>query len=77
MEVHEYKGDVIKLQESLNGNGEIFLRELIYNARDALCIRGDSEDDFVDRDHAITVVLDLRNRVVSVEDTGWGSQRRN
>jgi len=76
MEVHKYKGDVVKIVETayapLNVNREISLRELIYNAIDAVRIRGDSEDDSLDMDHAIRVVLDLRNRVVSVEDTGVG-----
>ena len=59
---------------SLYSNKEIFLRELISNASDALDkLRFKSlEDSSLQRDYAISISLDPKNNIISISDNGIG-----
>ena len=59
---------------SLYSNKEIFLRELISNASDALDkLRFKSlEDSSLQSDYAISISLDPKNNIISISDNGIG-----
>jgi molecular chaperone HtpG len=83
-EKHEFKAEVSALlrlvTNSLYTNREIFLRELISNASDALDkvrFQGLTDQSLRDRDHkpAITITADSTTGVLTLEDTGIGMTR--
>jgi len=59
---------------------DVFLRELIYNAADAVRIRDECDDDYdaldMEQELAIRVIQDKQNRVLTVEDAGVGMTKR-
>jgi len=83
-ETHEFKTEVKQLLNliinSLYSNQEIFLRELISNASDAidrLRFRAQTEPEALgdDPDYRITIVRDAIKNTISVEDNGIGMTR--
>ena len=80
-EVHEYQAEIQKLLEilvhSLYTEREIFLRELVSNASDALSkvqLTTLTEDKVLDKDTElqITISLDEEQRKIVIEDSGCG-----
>ncbi|TPV95677.1 MAG: molecular chaperone HtpG [Myxococcales bacterium FL481] len=83
-EQHEFKAEVTALlrlvTHSLYTNREIFLRELVSNASDAIDkarFQALVEPDLADKDVApeIRITADKQNRVLTIEDTGIGMTR--
>jgi molecular chaperone HtpG len=83
-ETHEFQAEVTALlrlvTNSLYTNREVFLRELVSNASDALdkarfeaLVRPELRDK--DLAPAIDIVVDAANRIIVVEDTGIGMTR--
>jgi molecular chaperone HtpG len=83
-ETHEFKAEVAALLKlvtnSLYANSEVFLRELISNASDALdkarfqaIVQPEIEGQ--DLDAAITIVADRQANTLTIEDTGIGLTR--
>jgi len=80
-EVHEYQAEIQKLLEilvhSLYTEREIFLRELVSNASDALSkvqLTTLTEEKVLDKDTElqITISLDEEKRNIVIEDSGCG-----
>ena len=80
-EVHEYQAEIQKLLEilvhSLYTEREIFLRELVSNASDALSkvqLTTLTEEKVLDKDTElqITISLDEEQRKIVIEDSGCG-----
>ena len=83
-ETHEFKAEVSALLKlvtnSLYTNSEIFLRELISNASDALDKARfealvDSELEGKDLEASITIIADAKAGTLTIEDTGIGLSR--
>ena len=83
VETHSFQAEVVQLLDlmihSLYSNKDVFLRELISNASDAIDRRrfaGLTDTSLLgDEEPRITLVLDSEKRVLTVEDTGIGMTR--
>jgi HSP90 family molecular chaperone len=86
-ETHEYQAEISRLMsilvDSLYQNKDIFMRELISNANDALdkirfsALRNPSVLDGGPRDLQVLIDIDENNHTLSITDTGIGMTKRD